>query len=283
MSKAALFLRTVLHFSRPRRPLTSPMLASHALTRLLFTEDEVDAVFEEFMAPVSARLDQLLSLPSLDSFRLPAVRQQLIGLLYDLRGVCTGCANRRQYGIFFDWYYPKYSQVLLRALEANRDNAAITSPLLRFYAELVHNKNQRCLFDTASANGILLFREISGVLAMYGSFIADTTIADHRKYELKYKGIKLCLVILKRALSGQYVNFGVFKLYGDKALDSAIAVALKMTMSIPLPDLVVRGPLSIESMERATLTSRGGGGGQEGDLWALVVCALYGPMERGRP
>ena len=34
----------------------------------------------------------------------------------------------------------------------------------------------------------------------------------------KYKGIWVCLAILTRALGGNYVNFGVFELYGDPAL-----------------------------------------------------------------
>jgi hypothetical protein len=34
----------------------------------------------------------------------------------------------------------------------------------------------------------------------------------------KYKGIWVCLTILTRALGGNYVNFGVFELYGDPAL-----------------------------------------------------------------
>jgi hypothetical protein len=33
-----------------------------------------------------------------------------------------------------------------------------------------------------------------------------------------YKGIWVCLLALARALSGSYVNFGVFELYGDPAL-----------------------------------------------------------------
>ena len=32
------------------------------------------------------------------------------------------------------------------------------------------------------------------------------------------QGIWLCLTILSRALGGNYVNFGVFELYGDPAL-----------------------------------------------------------------
>ena len=37
-------------------------------------------------------------------------------------------------------------------------------------------------------------------------------------YGQRYKGIWICLDLLKTALAGNYVNFGVFELYGDPAL-----------------------------------------------------------------
>lgn len=40
------------------------------------------------------------------------------------------------------------------------------------------------------------------------------------------------------ALSGNYVNFGVFELYGDRALVDALDVALKMILVIPLAEIL---------------------------------------------
>lgn len=40
------------------------------------------------------------------------------------------------------------------------------------------------------------------------------------------------------ALSGNYVNFGVFELYGDRALADVLDIALKMTLSVPLADVL---------------------------------------------
>uniref|UniRef100_A0A803LT90 Uncharacterized protein n=1 Tax=Chenopodium quinoa TaxID=63459 RepID=A0A803LT90_CHEQI len=40
------------------------------------------------------------------------------------------------------------------------------------------------------------------------------------------------------AIGGNYVNFGVFELYGDKALDDALDIAFKMILSIPAVDLL---------------------------------------------
>jgi exportin-7 len=43
---------------------------------------------------------------------------------------------------------------------------------------------------------------------------------------------------LSRAMSGNYVNFGVFELYGDAALKDALSMALRMALSIPLADIM---------------------------------------------
>ena len=40
-------------------------------------------------------------------------------------------------------------------------------------------------------------------------------------------------------MCGGYVNFGVFRFYGDTALDDALGTFVKMLMSIPQSDLLV--------------------------------------------
>jgi len=45
--------------------------------------------------------------------------------------------------------------------------------------------------------------------------------------------------MLKAALCGNYVNFGVFKLYGDNTLENALNIFVKLLLSIPLSDLMV--------------------------------------------
>ena len=51
----------------------------------------------------------------------------------------------------------------------------------------------------------------------YGSRVVAAG-ASSDPYGQRYKGIWICLELLKRALAGNYVNFGVFELYGDPAL-----------------------------------------------------------------
>ena len=50
----------------------------------------------------------------------------------------------------------------------------------------------------------------------------------------KYKGIAQCLVLLTRAMSGNYVNFGVFVLYGDRALSDCLEVIISRQLLIKL-------------------------------------------------
>lgn len=56
--------------------------------------------------------------------------------------------------------YPQHMQAVVCCLEAFADVPAVTTPLLKFMSEFVFNKSQRLTFDSSSANGILLFREV---------------------------------------------------------------------------------------------------------------------------
>ena len=55
----------------------------------------------------------------------------------------------------------------------------------------------------------------------------------------RLKGIAICFSMLKAALSGNYVSFGVFRLYGDDALDNSLNTFVKLLLSIPQSDLLV--------------------------------------------
>jgi len=60
----------------------------------------------------------------------------------------------------------------------------------------------------------------------------------HDPYTAKYKGVSLCMVLLTRALSGNYVNFGVFALYGDRALADCLEVTIQMCLHVHLQEIL---------------------------------------------
>jgi len=56
---------------------------------------------------------------------------------------------------------------------------------------------------------------------------------------MKLKGLSICFNMLKAALCGNYVNFGVIRLYGDRALDDSLEIFVKMLVSIQQAEILV--------------------------------------------
>ncbi len=205
------------------------------LGKLLFMEDS-SAKFKVFIASLQ-QVSVNLEVTPVEAFRSDGVKFALIGLMRDLRGIAMATNSRRTYGLLFDWLYPAHTPLLLRTIEQWTDTPEVTTPLLKFVAEFVINKTQRLTFDSSSPNGILLFREVSKLIVAYGSQVLSLPVLSD-PYTYKYKGIWVALTILTRALAGNYVNFGVFELYGDRALADALDMALKMSLGIPLASIM---------------------------------------------
>ncbi|XAR54505.1 hypothetical protein NMG60_11029657 [Bertholletia excelsa] len=230
------------HHTREHFPFLGEYKCSRSRTTFYYTigwlifAEESPAKFKSSLDPLLQVFISLESTPDA-VFRTDEVKYALIGLMRDLRGIAMATNSRRTYGLLFDWLYPAHMPIILKGISYWADTPEVTTPLLKFMAEFVLNKAQRLTFDSSSPNGILLFREVSKLLIAYGSQILSLpNLADI--YAFKYKGIWICLTILSRALAGNYVNFGVFELYGDRALADALDIALKMTLSIPLADIL---------------------------------------------
>ena len=65
------------------------------------------------------------------------------------------------------------------------------------------------------------------------------TLSKDEIYPMKLKGISICYSALKSALCGNYVSFGVFKLYGDNHFDNVLQAFVKMLLSVSHSDLLV--------------------------------------------
>lgn len=130
------------------------------------------------------------------------------------------------------------------SFQAWADTPAVTTVVLKLMTELATNKGDRIMFGNMSPNGILLFREISKVVCAYASRIVSVT-PTVQEYANKYKGISVCLHMISLSLIGGYVQFGVFELYGDKALDNAMQASVQMALCIPLEKVVVRSVLAV--------------------------------------
>uniref|UniRef100_A0AAY4ECR0 Importin N-terminal domain-containing protein n=1 Tax=Denticeps clupeoides TaxID=299321 RepID=A0AAY4ECR0_9TELE len=211
-----------------------------ALGRLLMVDlGEDEDQFEQFMLPLTAAFEAVAQMFSTNTFNEQEAKRTLVGLVRDLRGIAFAFNAKTSFMMLFDWIYPSYMPILQRAIELWYHVPACTTPVLKLMAELVHNRSQRLQFDVSSPNGILLFRETSKMITTYGNRILTLgEVPKDQVYALKLKGISICFSMLKAVLSGNYVNFGVFRLYGDDALDNALQTFIKLLLSIPHSDLL---------------------------------------------
>ena len=129
------------------------------------------------------------------------------------------------------------------------------NPVLKFFCELVNAKGSRIKFAPSSANGILLFRQVSNIVVAYsrallgGSRPQDST----REYSHWFKGMSLVLTLMSHALQGNYVNFGVFNLYNDQALSSSLQVSLQVLLSMKLAEIMAYPKVCGFSFSRMTI------------------------------
>ena len=183
-----------------------------SLGRLLMVDlGEDEDKFEGFMIPLTSAFEQLGQVLAGGGYNSEEVRKTVIGLARDLRGLAFAFNTKTSYMMLFDWIYPAYTPILQRAVEIWFQDPQVTTPILKLFAELVQNRSQRLQFDVSSPNGILLFREASKIICSYGNRILDVIVAKEQMYPLKLKGISICFSMLKAALCGSYVNFGVFR------------------------------------------------------------------------
>lgn len=85
-----------------------------------------------------------------------------------------------------------------------------------------------------------MYIKIHSLIVYTGSRILLLDVPKEQQYPMRIKGISVCFIILKAALCGSYVNFGVFKLYGDDTLDNVLNIIAKLILSIQQSDLLVR-------------------------------------------
>jgi exportin-7 len=144
------------------------------IARMIFVEDSA-AKFKAFVAPLQQVLEHVAQASGggehAGQLRSAIAAETASGLFRDLHGIAQATVSRRDYMVLFDWLYPQHFPAICAALQAWADVPLVTTPLLKFIVEFVSNKGQCMVFESSSANGILLFREISRMLTIYSGSV----------------------------------------------------------------------------------------------------------------
>ncbi|KHJ88855.1 hypothetical protein OESDEN_11342 [Oesophagostomum dentatum] len=165
------------------------------------------------------------------------LQRVVVGLCRDLRGVAVACTTKNLFQILFDWLYPDVFNIMLRAVEEWSSYPQVMTPIFRLLAELCQNRQQRLKFEMSSCSAVLLFKEASKIICSYGNrILVMPDVPKERAYAERYKNIGIIFNVLKCALIGAYVPFGVFRLYGDPCLQDSLDMFVKLFMKIPEED-----------------------------------------------
>ena len=142
-----------------------------SLCRVLFQDKNIEK-FDTFIAPFSQNFEILVNQSSVEALKQDQCKILLIGLVRDLTGIFSACQNRAHYERVWDWIYPKYIEIIGKAAGLLYDCPTVTSPVLKLGIQIATNYGGRLEFGCSSANGILLFREISKFVVEYGSLFS---------------------------------------------------------------------------------------------------------------
>lgn len=129
---------------------------------------------------------------------------------------------------------------MMRAVEEWSSSPEVMTPIFRLLAELCQNRQQRLKFEMSSCSAVLLFKEASKIICGYGNrILVMPDVPKERAYAERYKNIGIIFNVLKCALIGAYIPFGVFRLYGDPCLQDSLNMFVKLFLKIPEEDFHV--------------------------------------------
>ena len=216
-------------------------------------EDLRETRFSNYLKPMETLLGELNDIvPSNPSCLCEGQgRDTLLGLLYDLRGVLLAINSRRAYNTFFAAFFPGHIQTLTGTLSACSSDIAVEVALLRLFVEFFSNRIQRISFEVHSPSGVLLFRQLSSILQHAAKWLAippntvqcladicaSAGLSRDECYAKYFKPVYLCLLLLHRGLSGNWVNLGVMELYGDAAYVNALGVGYSFLVALSFNEI----------------------------------------------
>jgi exportin-7 len=150
-----------------------------------------------------------------------------------LRGILSAIYTPKLYQTFFDWLRP-YFPLLSRFLESE---ACVNGPAntLRFVRELATNKVNRLSFDISTEYGVLMFREVIGIVSnqvVKLEILLSGEITESNWTKVCLKPLHIILDTFKAAINSKAVPFGIMKLYEDPAVSQMIQMGFLLTSSV---------------------------------------------------
>ena len=122
------------------------------LASLWLTEDYI-CNFYQYLNQLNPTIEQVFS-------NAKAYRNEVIKLLYIIKGIMRGLVSNKCFNLFFDWFYPTYLQTVMEGtLNVFHQDDEVVHICIKVLCELVSNRFNRIRFDTWNINGLAVFKE----------------------------------------------------------------------------------------------------------------------------
>ncbi|KAJ3427873.1 exportin [Anaeramoeba flamelloides] len=215
------------------------------LTKLIFREENkmiLTSRFLSFIAPFQTVATRIIKFLNSNTRVDQNYTLIIIGFIKDITGIVKACQDRLSFNLIFNWIYPDIIQIFTHILIHFLNlTPIIAKKCLKFWNELTNNAKNRIKFESSSPNGIYLFKEVLNSIYQYSLKLEQNFESVNNTNTLQL--ILLLQQILFRALSGNYINLGVFEIYKENILENTIKIILKLSLQINysqllnLPDL----------------------------------------------
>lgn len=93
--------------------------------------------------------------------------------------------------------------------------------LLRFFTDLLENRNCRVRFDISEAHGVILFKNLSQVLPSFSAMPVNSNFSHNSK-------VKLIIRLANNLFKCNFISFGVFEVYNDNCYLDTMALCFQL-------------------------------------------------------
>ncbi|KRX20843.1 Exportin-7-A [Trichinella nelsoni] len=203
--------------------------------------ENVEEEFNRLLAPfkdVITGLEEIFKVSDSSALQEERSKRSVIGLGRDLRGILLACSSNLSFTRVFQQIYPTVFFIFNKAIKFWSTDHDLVSPIFRFCIELCDNRSARMNFKVSCPYGYLIFKEITNIVKTYVENILNIQdILEQHVYEMRLKGFLLCFRMLRKLFVGQYLNFGVFYLFGDSSVDVLYQKFVQMAICISQTNL----------------------------------------------
>lgn len=195
----------------------------------LWINDDFIENFDTYISQLNRIIQEIFNLDENQLRALPNAKTELIKLFYILKGIISGLNSTKHFGLFFEWFYPDYFQIITRALAVFIEDDELTYIIFKFLLELLNNRGGRLRFDTWNINGLVIFKETSKIINDYLTLFdcLSRKSVKRDKYRDIYKFLDIFIQVANNCISGGFINFAVCSFYEDNSFNSFISNVMK--------------------------------------------------------